>query len=510
MPDDARSSADGTGNFLLGTSYRDVVDSLTQGVVIYNSQSEIIYANRSASDILDFDHSRMCGYRMSDLVALVDEDGNPIKPDEFPNIITLKTGKPVRMKTLGVDFVGKSRRWIMLHTKRLDFDDGTMGVSSSFIDITEYRKSNLAANLFVALNNSVVHTHDEGVLLQNMCDIVVKIGGFALALIGFGETGPDQNIRVAHASGATDYIYDGMMSWSDSKAAGNGPAGIALRTGIIQVANDLSTHPGYDPWRRRAKEFGFGSSISLLFNIGAQPAMLAVYARDKFAFDDPTVQLLKEIASEFGLGVAHVRTMQQLATSLNGTLAALSGLAEGRDPYTAGHQTRVGALGAAIGNQLGLDSETVGLIHKSGQVHDIGKVAIPADILTRPGKLDPLEFELIKRHTLVGADILSKASLPWPISDVAKQHHERMDGSGYPNGLKGNEIIKPAQIIAVADVVEAMSQHRPYRPALGLDDALSHLSAGSGKLFDSDVVEACIAVFAQGFTFERSTWTLGA
>lgn len=509
MPDDARSSSDGIGNFLLGTSYRDVVDSLTQGVVIYDSHSEIIYANRSASEILNFEHSEMCGYRMSDLVALVDEDGNLIKPDAFPNIITLQTGEPIRMKTLGVDFAGKSRRWIMLHTKRLDFDDGTKGVSSSFIDITEYRKSNLAASLFVALNNSVVHTHDEGVLLQNMCDIVVKIGGFALALIGFGENGPDRNIRVAHASGATDYIYDGMMSWSDSKAAGNGPAGFALRTGTIQVANDLSTRPGYDPWRRRAKEFGFGSSISLLFNIGAQPAMLAVYARDKFAFDDPTVQLLKEIASEFGLGVAHVRTMQQLAASLNGTLAALSSLAEGRDPYTAGHQTRVGALGAAIATQLGLDSETVGLIHKSGQVHDIGKVAIPADILTRPGKLDPLEFELIKRHPSVGADILAKASLPWPISEVAKQHHERMDGSGYPDGLKGNEIIRPAQIIAVADVVEAMSQHRPYRPALGLYEALSHLSTESGKLFDSEVVEACIAVFAKGFAFERSTWTMG-
>jgi len=396
----------------------------------------------------------------------------------------------------------------MLHTKRFGCDEGFIGVSSSFIDITEYRKSNLAANLFVALNNSVVHTNDEAAMLQNMCDIVVKIGGYPLALIRIAESDPDCNVRVAYASGVTDYIYEGMMSWSDSKVTGLGPAGIALRTGEVQVANDLANHPGYGPWRERAEKFGFGSSISLQFKIGTQSALLSVYSRDKFAFDDDTVHLLKEIASEFGLGVAHVRTVQQLAASLNGTLAALSRLAEGRDPYTAGHQTRVASLGAAIADKLNLDFETIDLIKKSGQVHDIGKVAIPLEFLARPGDLSPLEFEVIKSHTSVGADILSQASLPWPIAEVAMQHHERMDGSGYPYGLSGSEIILPARIIAVADVVEAMSQHRPYRPARGLDESLSFVSAESGRLFDPQVVEACTAVFMEGYRFEMSTWTI--
>ena len=508
MSDTAKVKAINHDTLSLGTSYREIVDSLTQGVIIYNSESEIVYANRSASEILGLEHDEMFGCRLSDLISLVNDDSSPISSGDFPNVLTLRTGNSIHMKTVGIDIAGKGRRWVILHTKRLAFDDGSMGVSSSFIDISEYRRSNLAASLFVALNNSVVHTTDEASLLQNMCDSVVKVGGYALALVGFGENDRERNIGVAYASGVTDYLYEGMFSWSDSKSTGRGPAGMALRTGEVQVANDLSSHPGYEPWRKRAEKFGFGSSISLVFKIGAQSAVLAVYARDKFAFDDSAVRLLKEIASEFGLGVAHVRTVQQLAASLDGTLAALSRLAEGRDPYTAGHQTRVASLGAAIAAHLNLDSETVDLVRKSGQVHDIGKVAIPIEILTRPGQLSSLEFEMIKSHTLVGADILTQASLPWPIAEVALQHHERWDGSGYPNGLKGSDICFPARIIAVADLVEAMSQHRPYRPARGLDETLAHISAEAGNLFDAAVVDACLGVFRNGYAFESSTWTV--
>jgi HD-GYP domain-containing protein (c-di-GMP phosphodiesterase class II) len=155
----------------------------------------------------------------------------------------------------------------------------------------------------------------------------------------------------------------------------------------------------------------------------------------------------------------------------------------------------------AIATQYGLDIKMIELIRQSGDVHDIGKIAVPSEILTKPSRLSPLEFEMVKLHTVVGYEILSKASLPWPIAEVALQHHERLDGSGYPYGIPGGEIILPARIIAVADVVEAMTQHRPYRPGLGLDKALAEVSAGAGTLFDADVVESCIAVFEAGFTF---------
>jgi HD-GYP domain-containing protein (c-di-GMP phosphodiesterase class II) len=205
---------------------------------------------------------------------------------------------------------------------------------------------------------------------------------------------------------------------------------------------------------------------------------------------------------ETEFGQDHLSAIKRLATALDGTLGALGQMTETRDPYTAGHQTGVGTLGAAIAMQLGLDAKIIELIRQSGDVHDIGKIAIPSEILTRPGRLSPLEFEIIKTHPLVGYEILTKASLPWPIAEVALQHHERLDGSGYPNGLLGDQIILPARIIAVADVVEAMTQHRPYRPGLGIDKALAEVTEGAGKRFDADVVKCCLAVFQAGFTFE--------
>lgn len=230
--------------------------------------------------------------------------------------------------------------------------------------------------------------------------------------------------------------------------------------------------------------------------------MLVVYRRHISAFDDSAVRGLEEIVRESEFGVAHMRSVAKLKQALEATLSSLGQMTETRDPYTAGHQTRVGSLGAAIATHLGLDANMIELIRQSGDVHDIGKIAIPSEILTRPGRLSTLEYDMVKTHTTVGFAILSKASLPWPIADVALSHHERLDGSGYPSGLLADEIILPARIIAVADVVEAMTQHRPYRPALGLDMALAEVAKGAGTLFDREVVKSCRVLFESGFTFE--------
>jgi HD-GYP domain-containing protein (c-di-GMP phosphodiesterase class II) len=297
-----------------------------------------------------------------------------------------------------------------------------------------------------------------------------------------------------------------MSSWSGLKESGRGPVGTALRTGVTQVVNDMAMQSLTKSWRERAAQFGLGSCIAIPFTPGGRRAVLAIYDWHAFTFDEVTVQGLEAIAREAEFGVGHVHSMSQLAAALDGTLAALGQMTENRDPYTAGHQIHVGALGsslaAAIATECGLDLKMIELIRQSGDVHDIGKIAVPSEILTKPGRLSPLEFEMVKQHTLAGYDILSRASLPWPIAEVALQHHERLDGSGYPNGLLGDQIILPARIIAVADVVEAMTQHRPYRPGLGIDKALAEVTEGAGTRFDADVVKCCLAVFEAGFTFE--------
>jgi len=187
----------------------------------------------------------------------------------------------------------------------------------------------------------------------------------------------------------------------------------------------------------------------------------------------------------------------ELQKTLSGVIYALTMTVEYRDPYTAGHQQRVSDLASAIAKEMGFPKNKIMGIRMAGALHDIGKIAIPVEILSKPGRLSKTEFELIKNHSQVGYDILKSIKFPWPIAQIVLQHHERMDGSGYPQGLSGEEIILEARILGVADVVEAMASHRPYRPAIGIDKALEEISINRGKLYDIKVVDACLRVFKE-------------
>ena len=188
----------------------------------------------------------------------------------------------------------------------------------------------------------------------------------------------------------------------------------------------------------------------------------------------------------------------RLERTMLGTLEALSVMSELRDPYTVGHERHVGDLAAAIGLELGLSEEQVKGLRVIGYLHDIGKITVPSEILSKPRHLTPAEFELIKTHPQAGYEILKSVEFPWAVVEAILQHHEHLDGSGYPHGLKGDEIGLEARIIAVADIVEAMAHHRPYRPVVGLDNALNELRAGAGTHYDPIVVEACLRLFQEG------------
>lgn len=191
------------------------------------------------------------------------------------------------------------------------------------------------------------------------------------------------------------------------------------------------------------------------------------------------------------------RYVGRLEKAMMATVEAVSAMVELRDPYTSGHERRVGELAAAIGAEMGLTGETITGLRMTGYVHDIGKISVPAEILSKPGRLTEIEFEIIKNHARSGYDILKGVEFPWPLPEVILQHHERLDGSGYPQHLKGEEIIQEARIMAVADVVEAMASHRPYRPGLGIDSALEEIERNSGKYYDPPVVEACLRLFRE-------------
>jgi PAS domain S-box-containing protein/putative nucleotidyltransferase with HDIG domain len=188
-------------------------------------------------------------------------------------------------------------------------------------------------------------------------------------------------------------------------------------------------------------------------------------------------------------------TLETLRKAMNGTIQAMSLAVESRDPYTAGHQKRVSDLARAIAQEMGLPQDQVDGIRMSGLIHDLGKMSIPAEILTNPSHLSEKAFEIIKDHPQVGYDILSEIEFPWPVGQIVLQHHERLDGSGYPNGLPGDDIMIEARVLAVADVVEAMASHRPYRPSLGLEPALEEISRLKGTAYDPAVVDACLRLF---------------
>lgn len=187
----------------------------------------------------------------------------------------------------------------------------------------------------------------------------------------------------------------------------------------------------------------------------------------------------------------------ELRKTLRGVIYALTMTVEYRDPYTAGHQQRVSDLACAIAKEMGFSEDKIMGIRMAGALHDIGKIVIPVEILSKPGRLSKTEFDLIKNHSQVGYDILKSIKFPWPIAQIVLQHHEKMDGSGYPNGLLGKEILIEARILRVADVVEAMASHRPYRPARGIDKALEEISINKGKLYDVEAANACLKIFKE-------------
>ncbi|MFA5322096.1 MAG: HD domain-containing phosphohydrolase [Smithella sp.] len=189
------------------------------------------------------------------------------------------------------------------------------------------------------------------------------------------------------------------------------------------------------------------------------------------------------------------RTLDTLKNSVSATINVMASAVEARDPYTAGHQIRSAHLAGAIAEEMGLPQEKIDGIRMAGSIHDIGKLSIPAEILTKPTKLTNLEFSLIKEHSLSGYEMLKHVESPWPLAQIVCQHHEKIDGSGYPKQLKGDEILIEARIIAVSDVVESMASHRPYRPSLGIEAALEEIEKNKGILYDISVVDACLRLF---------------
>ena len=255
--------------------------------------------------------------------------------------------------------------------------------------------------------------------------------------------------------------------------------------------------------RNRCNGEGYESVLLIPLRTGDEPlGLLQLNARRENAFPAEVVALWERLAADLAVGLAKVKAEEQqralaarLESSLADTVSLLGATVELRDPYTAGHERRVAALAEAIAQRLGWSDPTRSALRFAANVHDVGKISVPAEILTKPTRLSGDEFRLIQGHSQAGHDLLASISFDMPIAEIVLQHHERMDGSGYPRGLRGEQILPEARVLAVADVVEAMITDRPYRPALTLAEALLEIGAQSRGRFDPDVAEACRRLF---------------
>lgn len=376
---------------------------------------------------------------------------------------------------------------------------------------TRLAKVNRALRTLSAGNETLVRSTDEPQLLREMCRVIVQSGGYRFASVGYVQPGAGRPIAPQASAGIPFEELRHIPMPRADPGHPLAPSASAIASGAAQLYLDPASDPSLGAWRDLIVRYELASAVSMPLRASKHSTpygVLVIGAADRDAFDPEAIRLLQELANDlaFGVGILRLREDQRasaaaLRKSLEDTILAIAATTEMRDPYTAGHERRVAELAAAIAREMGLAEPAIEGIRFGAMIHDLGKIKIPAEILVKPTRLMPIEYEFIKQHAQAGYDILKGIDFPWPVAQMVLQHHERLDGSGYPNGLKGDAVIREARILAVADVVEAMSSHRPYRPGLGLDTALAEIERGRGTAYDAAVVDACLRLFREkGYT----------
>lgn len=344
-------------------------------------------------------------------------------------------------------------------------------------------------------------TDSEQALIVDVCANAVRAGGHLLAWYGrYGHSQEDPLRPVAVFGPAAAYLDDAPPEWVNaySRDEASNPVLRALATNECVFSQDLAADDGLAPWSERAITHGFRSFASLPVPVqGVLDGVLTMYSGQVGAFDETAVATLGILCAQVGNGIARYRAATRVNEALEATIRVLSQAVEARDPYTAGHQLAVSALSEQIATRLGLDPFEVQGIRLAALVHDIGKVGIPSELLLKRGPMRAVEMTLIREHVNIGVEVLATIDFPWPLATVVEQHHERLDGTGYPNGTSGDDILLAARIIAVADTVDAMTRDRPYKFKATLEQTIEALQAGTGSLYDPTVTQACITILVE-------------
>ncbi|MFA5170216.1 MAG: HD domain-containing phosphohydrolase [Sulfuriferula sp.] len=451
---------------------------------------------------------------------------NPAAEKLFPDLVALGMAHPITARLVtDISVIGRIGQSEMLDEVVFNgavYEQHITTVPESdvfrayMLDITQRKTSELTTKKLNAMlmilrdvNEYLLVAKNEQKLFQFVCDALNKFDDVVAVLIALKRE-KLKPFPVAWAG-----IGEAGFSVLQARCDDPGQQCVLFANAVAGmkpiVIDNAETDTQLADWQDVVQQFGIKSATAI--PLSADKAIigsLLVFSGQYKKFDEEMVGFFGEVARDVAIGVNSLRlgsklkaTLSNLKKSLDSTVEAISRIVEIRDPYTAGHESRVAQLSSAIGKALGLPERQLEGLHVIGHLHDIGKIAIPVEILSKPGRLSILEYEMIKTHPQAGYEILKNLDFPWPVAQAVLQHHERLDGSGYPQGLKGEDIILEARILMVADVVEAMASYRPYRPALGIDVALNEINTHKGMLFDARIVDVCVRLFTeQGFKFE--------
>ena len=485
-------------------NYLDIAEVL---IMALNTKGIITLMNTYGNQILGYENSNLIGMnwfetcipegRRKEVRKVFDEimAGNKDTFKVFENPILTKTGE---------------ERIISWHNAVLKDQDGNhIGILSSGEDITERRRSE---KLLTALNQAsyglgkaVTHQSIFDTIASNLNELNISS---MLFLVDESQTmllASFLSFEAKSLEAIEKLVKIKRKNFAIPIEASE------LYEGVIKKRKTIFSDESDKIMEKALPDFAkkYASRIIKLLKIQnsitspviANDQVIGLFSIQSNSLTKNDIEITKEFANKLSSGWEKITLIDNLNNSLEGIIHTVAKTVEARDPYTAGHQHRVSALSAAIAREMGLTDNQIKGIKMAGIIHDLGKINVPAEILSKPGKITTLEFELIKTHPQIGYELLKGIEFPWPIACIVLQHHEKMDGSGYPQGLKGDEIMLEARILSVADTVEAMASHRPYRSALGIDKAIAQIKQDSGMLFDANVVDACMNIFAKGFAF---------
>lgn len=492
-------------------NYRTIFENTGAPTMIIEENMTISMINSQYGKCLQYEKEYLLGKKLTDIIPL----------DFVEQITDFHTQRRIEPNTVPIQYD------IKIIDGNDQVRDGLMQVAlipdtkrsvATFIDMTECRRTDRALKAISAINSAIVHADKEQELLDLVCHNFVEIGGYSMAWIGYVTDTPELKIKpVADAGHNHGYTNKLNIALKNSKRS-RGPVGSAIRSNLPQVCRDIKTDLSFKPWAKDALRRGYKACMVLPLTEDENAfGVVGIYSSEKGVFNHAEKWLLAGMSENLSYAITSLRarsntkqttialekSLEKMRKLLLQSVSSLGRALDVKDPYTFTHQKKVVLLATAIARELGLTPDRIEAIEVAGNLHDIGKIYVPSEILNKPGKLTPIEFELIKTHPQAGYEIIKDIDFPWSVGEILLQHHERLDGSGYPRGLIGEEILLEAQIIAVADVVEAMSSPRPYRPALGIDSALAEIKQNRARLYNSEAVEACIRLFKENdFTFE--------